>query len=296
MAHQNLDDVMAFIAVARERSFTKAAAKLGVSQSALSQTVRALEAGLGVPLLTRTTRSVAPTAAGERLLVVAGPRLEEVAAEMKAIATMRDEATGTIRINSSEHAGLILMPKVNQFLLDHPTAGVEVTIADELANIVADRYDMGVRMGDDVARDMIAMRIGPDIRFVVVGAPTYLAAHGMPATPEELTAHNCISFRLPTGGGLYAWELKNGKQALRVRVEGQLVLNRMYEVMDAALAGVGLAFIPEDIAQEHIAFGRLRVVLPEWAPTFPGFHVYYPSRRHASRAMTLLLDALRYTP
>jgi DNA-binding transcriptional LysR family regulator len=294
MPGENLNDLMSFITVARERSFTRAAAKLGMSQSALSQAVRTFEAKLGVPLLVRTTRSVAPTEAGERLMLMAAPRLEEVAAELKAISEMRDQATGTIRINSSEHAGLILMPKISQFLLDHPTVNVEVAIADELANIVADRYDIGVRMGDDVAKDMIAMRIGPDVRFVIVGSPAYFADRTVPNTPQQLMAHNCISFRLPTGGGLYAWELQKGDQELRVRVEGQLVLNRMYEVMDAALAGVGLAFIPEDIALAHVASGRLNIVLEEWAPTFPGFHVYYPSRRHSSRAMTKLLEVLRY--
>jgi DNA-binding transcriptional LysR family regulator len=294
MPGENLNDLTAFLAVARERSFTRAAARLGMSQSALSQIVRGLEARLGVPLLTRTTRSVALTDAGERLVFTAAPRLEEISAELKAIADMRDEARGTVRITSSEHASTILMPKVNRFLLEHPQVQVEVTVDDGLTNIVADRYDIGVRLGDDVAKDMIAMRIGPDIRFVIVAAPAYLATRAPPKTPQGLTLHNCISFRLPTSGGLYAWELRKGRRQLRVRVEGQLILNRMYEVMDAALAGLGLAFIPEDIALGQLAAGRLRLVLEDWCPTFSGLHAYYPSRRHTSRAMTLLLAALKY--
>jgi DNA-binding transcriptional LysR family regulator len=297
MDRGDLADLVAFIAVAQERSFTRAAAKLGVSQSALSQTIRGLETRLGVRLLTRTTRSVSPTDAGERLLATAAPRFEEVEAEMHAVAELRDKPTGTIRLTASEHAAdSVLWPRLGTFLREHREVKVELHIDYGLSDIAAERFDMGVRLGDELEKDMVAVRIGPDQRFAVVGAPAYFDAHAQPRSPRDLIAHNCIGFRLPTYGGIYAWELERGKKSFKVRIDGQMVLNGLYQVVTAALEGVGLAFIPEDVARPYLAEGRLIQVLDEWCPLFPGFHLYYPSRRHHSRAMALLVEALRYRP
>ena len=295
MSRENYADLAAFVAVARERSFTRAAARLGVSQAALSQTVKALEARLGARLLTRTTRSVAPTEAGERLLASAGPRLDEIDAELAAVGELRDVPTGTIRITTSDYAAeTVIWPKLEKLLAKYPEIRAEVIVDNGLSDIVAERFDIGVRQGDGVEKDMIAVRVGPDMRFVVVGSPSYFARLSPPKSPKDLANHDCIMLRLPTRGGLYAWELKKGKREMRVRVEGRLVFNGVFQMLTAALAGFGLAFLPEDIVQPHIAAGRLKLVLEPWLPTFDGLHVYYPSRRQASRAMELLLDELRY--
>ncbi|MCC3704843.1 LysR family transcriptional regulator [Rouxiella badensis] len=295
MASDDFTGIIAFITVAQERSFTRAAAKLGVSQSALSQTVRTLESRLGVRLLTRTTRSVSTTDAGTRLLETASPRLAEVQAEMAAIAEMRDKPSGTLRITASEHAAdTLLWPRLARFLKEWPDIRVEVSVDYGMTDIAAESYDMGIRLGDEVASGMIAVRVGQDHRFAVIGSPDYLASHTPPKTPWDLEHHNCISFRLPTYGGLYAWEFKKGKQEVRVRVDGQLILNSLYQVINAALDGVGLAFVPRDSVAQHIADGRLQELIAEWCPTFPGYYLYYPSRRETSRAMKLLVEALRY--
>jgi DNA-binding transcriptional LysR family regulator len=295
MQRANLNDLQAFLAVARERSFTRAAAKLGVSQSALSHTIRGLEARLGVRLLTRTTRSVSPTEAGERLLHTAGPRLEEIEAELEALSELREKPGGTIRITAVDYvADTVLWPKLARFLPEYPDIRVEVTIDYGLTDIVAQRYDAGVRSGEQVAKDMIAVRIGPDMRMAVVGAPSYFAERSDPRTPHDLTGHSCINLRLPTHGGLYAWEFEKDAHELKVRVEGQLVFNGTYQMLNAALAGFGLACVPEDLARPHLAKGRLKRVLEDWCPPFSGYHLYYPSRRQSSAAFALLVEALRY--
>ncbi len=295
MQRENFSDLLAFLAVARERSFTKAAAKLGVSQSALSHAISGLEARLGLRLLTRTTRSLSPTEAGERLLLTVAPRFEEIDAELQAVRELREKPAGTIRITAGEHAAdTILWPKLVKFLPKYPDIKVEISIDHSLTDIVAQRYDAGVRSGEQVAKDMIAVRIGPDIRMAVVGAPSYFKNRSEPKTPQELIGHNCINLRLPTYGGLYAWEFEKGGRELKARVDGQLVLNGTFQMLNAALAGFGLAYVPEDLTQPHIAKGRLKRVLEDWCPPFPGYHLYYPSRRHSSPAFTLLVDALRY--
>jgi DNA-binding transcriptional LysR family regulator len=291
----NLDDVPAFLAVAREGSFTKAAAKLGVSQSALSHTIRELETRLGVRLLTRTTRSVAPTEAGERLLHTVGPRVEEIEAELAAVSELREKAAGNIRITATEFAAdTILLPKLSKLLRDYPDIKVEIIVDYGLTDIVAQRYDAGVRSGEQVAKDMIAVRIGPDMRMAVVGAPSYFKVRLQPKKPQDLISHNCINLRLPTHGGLYAWEFQKGARELKVRVEGQLVLNATAQMLNAALAGLGLTCVPEGLVQPYLAKGRLTRVLEDWCPTFPGYHLFYPSRRQSSAAFGLLVDALRY--
>jgi DNA-binding transcriptional LysR family regulator len=295
MQRENFNDILAFLAVARERSFTRAAAKLGVSQSALSHTISGLEARLGVRLLTRTTRSVSPTTAGERLLLTVGHRFEEIEAELEALSELRDKPAGTIRITATDYpADTILLPKLAKFLPQYPDIKVEIVIDYGLTDIVAQRFDAGVRWGEQVAKDMIAVRIGPDMRIAVVGAPSYFAKRSPPKKPQDLTDHICINLHLPTYGGLYAWEFEKGGRELRVRVEGQLVLNGTTQILNAALAGFGLAYIPEDLAQPHLAQGRLKQVLEDWCAPFPGYHIYYPSRRHSSPAFALLVDALRY--
>jgi DNA-binding transcriptional LysR family regulator len=295
MQRGHLDDLVAFVAVGRERSFTKAAAKLGVSQSALSHTIRALETRLGVRLLTRTTRSVSPTEAGERLLHALGPRFEEIEAELAAVSELREKPAGNIRLTTTDYAAdTILWPKLIRFLRQYPDIKVEIIIDYGLTDIVAQRFDAGVRAGEQVAKDMIAVRIGPDMRMAVVGAPAYFAKRSPPKKPQDLTDHNCINLRLPTYGGLYAWEFEKGNRELRVRVDGQLVFNGTTQMLNAALAGFGLAYVPEDLAQPHLAKGLLKRVLEDWCPPFPGYHLYYPSRRQSSPAFALVVDALRY--
>jgi DNA-binding transcriptional LysR family regulator len=295
MKREDVNHLLSFLAVARERSFTKAAAKLGVSQSALSHTLRELETRLGLRLLTRTTRSLSPTEAGERLLLTVGPRFEEIEAELEAISELRDRPAGTIRITATDYAAdTILWPKLAKFLREFPDIKVEIIIDYGLTDIVAQRYDAGVRLGGQVAKDMIAVRIGPDMRMAVAGAPSYFANHSPPKKPQDLTEHNCINLRLPTYGGLYAWEFEKGARELKVRVEGQLVFNGTAQMLNAALAGFGLAYVPEDLAQPHVAKGRLKRVLEDWCPPFPGYHLYYPSRRQSSPAFARLIEALRH--
>jgi DNA-binding transcriptional LysR family regulator len=295
MRQADLNDIVAFLAVAREKNFTRAAAGLGVSQSALSQTVRGLEARLGLRLLTRTTRSVAPTEAGERLLRAAGPRLDEITAEISALSELRDKPAGIIRITTHDHAvRSVLVPALEKFLPNYPDIKVEVVIDYGLTDIVAERFDAGIRAGEMIAQDMVAVRIGPDLRSAVVGAPSYFAARPPPKTPQALTAHNCINLRLPTHGGLYAWEFAKGRRELRVRVDGQLVFNGSAPMLEAALAGAGLAYLPEDDVLPYLTDGRLVRVLSDWCPPYPGYHLYYPSRRQPTSAFTLLVNALRF--
>jgi DNA-binding transcriptional LysR family regulator len=295
MPRHNLNNLLVFLTVARERSFTRAAAKLGVSQSALSHTLRGLEERLGLRLLTRTTRSVSPTEAGERLLQTVGPRLEEIEAELAALSELREKPAGTIRITATEHeVHTIIWPKLVKLLKEYPEIKVEMIIESGLTDIVAERYDAGVRSGEQVAKDMIAVRIGPDWSMAVVAAPAYFTRRPLPKRPQDLIAYNCINLRLPTLGGLYAWEFEKGRRELKVRVEGQLVFNAPAQMLNAALAGFGLAYVPEDLAQPHLAKGRLRRVLEDWCPPFSGYHLYYPSRRQLTPAFALFVEAMRY--
>src|SRR4051794_24214560 len=295
MARPNINDLIAFLAVARERNFTRAAAQLGVSQSALSHTVRGLEERLGLRLLTRTTRSVAPTQAGERLLRNVGPRLEEIEAELAAITELREKPAGTIRITATENATeTVLLPKLAPLLREYADIDVEIIIDYGLADIVAQRFDAGVRSGEQVAKDMIAVRIGPDMRMAVVGAPSYFRRCPDPKTPHDLVGHNCINLRLPSHGGLYAWEFEKNGRELNVRVEGQFTLNSTVQMLSAALAGSGLAYLPETMAQPYLTKGRLKRVLQEWCLPYSGYHLFYPSRRQPSAAFALVVDALRY--
>lgn len=295
MPRDNLNDLVAFVAIARERSFTRAAAKLGVSQSALSHTLRGLEERLGIRLLTRTTRSVSPTAAGERLFHNVGPRFEEIESELTALSELRQKPAGTIRITASDYAAdTFVWPRLVKFLPEHPDIKVELTIEQGLIDIVADGYDAGVRLGEQVAKDMIAVRMGSDLRMAVVGAPSYFAQHSPPSTPRELLDHNCINLRLPTRGGLYAWEFEKAKRQLKVHVEGQLVFNATAPMLHAALAGFGLAYVPEGLARPYVANRQLKRVLADWCPPFSGYHLYYPSRRQLTPAFAVLVEALRY--
>lgn len=295
MPKESYNDLLAFIAVAREQSFTRAAAQLGVSQSALSHTIRALETRIGVRLLTRTTRSVSPTEAGERLLHNIAPSFEEIEAELRAVGELRDEPAGTIRITAAENAAeTAIWPRLAALLPRHPLIKVEITSDARFTDIVAQRYDMGVRLGNDVARDMTAVRISPDQRFAIVGSPAYLAKRPAPLKPKDLADHSCINLRLMSHGELYAWELKKGKQQVKVRVEGQLVFNSPRQIVRAALAGFGLGYLSMAIVQPYIDKGELVSVLDDWCPVFPGYHLYYPSRRHMSRAMAVVIDALRH--
>src|SRR2546426_1485082 len=295
MRRENVNDLLAFLAVARERSFTKAAAKLGVSQSALSHTLRGLEARLGVRVLTSTARSVSPTEAGERRLQTVGYRFEEIGAGLESLSELREKPAGTIRISAGEHAvNAILSPALMKFLPRYPDIKVEITVDHSLIDIVAQRYDAGVRSGEQVAKDMIAVRIGPDMRMAIVGAPSYFEKRSLPRKPQDLTEHNCINLRLPIHGGLFAWELEKGGRELRVRVEGQLVFNATGQILNAALGGLGLGYVPEEMAQPYIAAGQLKRVLEDWCEPYAGYHLYYPSRRQQSPAFALLVEALRY--
>jgi DNA-binding transcriptional LysR family regulator len=295
MARANVNDLVAFVAVARECSFTRAAARLGVSPSALSHSLRGLEERLGVRLLTRTTRSVTPTEAGERLLHTIGPRLDEIEAEVEALAELRDKPAGTIRLTATEHATeAIVLPALERILPLYPDIKVEIVIDYGLTDIVAERIDAGIRTGEQVAKDMIAVRIGPDMCMAAAASPAYLARYGKPRAPQDLTEHNCINLRLPTRGGLYAWEFEKGRRELRARVDGQLVFNSAGPMVKAALAGLGIAFLPDTHLQRHLDSGALVRVLADWCPPFPGYHLYYPSRRQPTAAFSLLVEALRY--
>lgn len=295
MRREELGDLAAFLAVAEETSFTRAAAKLGTSQSALSHTIRRLESRLGLRLLTRTTRRVAATEAGERLIETLRPALTEIDGRLAALSALREKPAGTIRITTSEHvAEAILLPKLTSLLPDYPDIKVELSIDYGLVDIVAERFDAGVRLGEQVAKDMIAVPIGPDQRMAVVGSPAYFAKHPAPKTPQQLSDHACINLRLPTRGGLYAWEFEKGPRKLNVRVEGQLVFNTARMIIQSAVAGMGLACLPQDAVQREIEAGRLVRCLGDWCPPFPGYHLYYPSRRQQSPAFALLVEALRY--
>jgi DNA-binding transcriptional LysR family regulator len=295
MAHENLNDLRAFLAVARERSFTNAAAKLGVSPSALSHTMRALEERLRLRLLTRTTRSVAPTQAGERLLNAIGPRLDDIDSELAALGALREKPAGNIRITTADHPGeAILLPAVTKLLSLYPDIHFEITVDRGLTDIVAERYDAGVRLGEQVAKDMIAVRIGPDLRMAVVGAPAYFKTRPKPRKPQDLIDHACINMRLPTRGGLSVWNFERRGREVKVRAEGPLVFNTFTLRRQAVLAGLGLAYLPEDQVQPHLKSGSLIRVLDDWCQPFSGYHLYYPSRRQPTPAFALLVDALRY--
>jgi DNA-binding transcriptional LysR family regulator len=295
MARETMADLVAFLAVARERSFTRAAGQLGVSPSALSHTIRGLEERLGVRLLTRTTRSVSPTDAGERLLRTIGPHFDEIRLELEALSELRDKPAGTIRIVAGDHpAETILWPVLEKLLPDYPDVHVEICIDNGFTDIVAERFDAGVRLGEAVAKDMIAVRISPELRWTAVAAPSYFRNHPQPVTPHDLSAHECINQRLPSLGGFYAWEFEKDGRELKVRVEGQLAFNRIDIVREAAIAGFGIAFVPADYVEADIAKGLLGAVLEDWSTPWPGYHLYYPSRRQQSPAFALLVDALRY--
>ena len=295
MLKDNFNDLLSFMVVARERSFTRAAAQLGVSQSALSHAMRNLEARLEVRLLTRTTRSVAPTEAGEQLFMRLSPHLLEIEQELTALRDTRDRPAGNIRLTAGEHAmSAVLWPVLKPFMAQYPDINVEVTVDNGLTDIVDGRFDAGVRLGEQVAKDMIAIRIAPDMLMAVVGSADYLHRFGVPETPEQLDQHRCINMRLPTRGGLYAWEFERDGRELRVRVDGQLILNSLPQRIDAAENGLGLAYVPEDAVQDALAEGRLVRVLEAWCPAFAGYHLYYPSRRQHTSAFSLLIAALRH--
>lgn len=296
MLKDNFNDLLSFMVVARERSFTRAAAQLGVSQSALSHAMRNLETRLEVRLLTRTTRSVAPTEAGEQLLMRLSPHLLEIEQELTALRDTRDRPAGNIRLTAGEHAmSAVLWPVLKPFMVQYPDINVEVTVDNGLTDIVDGRFDAGVRLGEQVAKDMIAVRIAPDMRMAVVGSAEYLQRFGVPETPEQLDQHRCINMRLPTRGGLYAWEFERDGRELRVRVDGQLILNSLPQRIDAAENGLGLAYVPEDAVQDALAESRLVRVLEAWCPAFTGYHLYYPSRRQHTTAFALLIAALRHS-
>lgn len=295
MRREELVDLNAFATVAEERSFTRAAARLGTSQSALSHTVRRLETQLGVRLLTRTTRSVAPTEAGERLLGTLRPALEAIGAELESLSELRDKPAGTVRITASEHAACsILWPALARLLPDYPDIQVELSLESRFTDIVAERFDAGVRLGEALAKDMVAVPIGPDLRLAMVGSPAYFRSRPLPRTPQDLAEHRCINLRLRSSGGLYAWELEKKGRAVRVRVEGQLIFDNVDMIVRAALAGLGLGLVMEDQVEEHLAEGRLVRVMEDWCPRFPGYYLYYPSRRQPSAAFALVVEALRY--
>lgn len=295
MQREDLVDLNAFLIVAREQSFTRAAATLGTSQSALSHTIRRLEARIGVRLLTRTTRSVAPTEAGERLLATLKPALDSIGTQLASLGELREKPAGTIRITTSEHAAnTVLWPVFERLLPDYPDIHVELSIDSAFADIVTDRFDAGVRLGEALAKDMIATRVGPDLRMAVVGSPAYFNTRPVPRTPQDLAEHQCINLRMLSSGALYAWELEKDGRELRVRVEGQLAFNNVDMIVCAASAGFGLGFVMEDHVRAHLADGRLMRVLEDWCPSFPGYHLYYPSRRQPSAAFAVLLEALRY--
>jgi DNA-binding transcriptional LysR family regulator len=295
MPRPSLDDLATFCAVAEARSFTKAAAQAGVSPSALSHAIRGLEARLGVRLLTRTTRSVALTEAGERLLATVAPRVAEIEAEVEAVGALRHRPGGTIRITTSGHAAeSLLWPALAPLLPRYPELKVELSVNAGFIDIVKERFDAGVRLGETIAQDMVAVRIGPDMRMAAVAAPAYFAAHPPPRTPQDLSAHSCINLRFPTHGGLYAWEFEKDGRALSVRVEGQVVVNEIALAVKAAVDGVGIAYLPDDYVQAALRTGVLTRALEDWCPPFPGYHLYYPSRRQQSPAMALLVEALRF--
>ncbi|MCT9813204.1 LysR family transcriptional regulator [Acidovorax sp. Be4] len=290
----DLNSLSSFIVVARERSFTRAAAQLGVTQSALSHSMRALEERLGVRLLARTTRGASPTEAGERLLMSLVPHYEGIEAELAAVSALRDKPSGTIRITTHDHAAsTILWPKLSKLLPEYPDIRLEINIGYGLIDIVAERFDAGVRIGDQIAKDMIAVRISPDFRMAVAASPAYFANRAKPQTPQDLTSHNCGNLRMATHGGLYAWEFEQDGRAQHVQVSGQIIFNTSTQLLNAALEGYALTYAPEDVIQPHVEAGRLVRVLEDWSPTFPGYHLYYPSRRQSLPAFALVVEALK---
>lgn len=295
MAANDHSDIQALFAVARERSFSRAAAKLGVTPSALSHKISGLEQRVGIRLLSRTTRSVAPTEAGERFIAAVAPLYEQIDAEIDALGELREKPAGTVRITCNDYViDTIFRPRLSAFLAEYPDIHVEFAIDYGFTDIVGQRFDAGVRLGEAISKDMIAVRIGPDWRFAIVGSPAYFERRDRPETPQELTNHNCITLRLTTAGGIYAWELKNGDREVNARVGGQLTFNSIVPVLNAALDGHGLAHVPEELAKPHIEAGRLVEVLEEWNPYWQGYHLYYPSRRHTSPAFTKFIEAYRF--
>jgi len=295
MRREEFGDLTAFLTVAEERSFTRAAARLGTSQSALSLTLGRLETRLGVRLLTRTTRSVAPTEAGERLLGALGPAIGNIEAVLAALSEFRDKPAGSFRITAGQHAiDTILWPRLSKRLKDYPDIKVELNAESALTDIVAERFDAGVRLGEQVEKDMVAVRIGPDARMIVVAVPSCFATRLPPMTPRELTHHTCLNLRLPTYGGFYAWEFEKDGEAIRVRVDGQFAFNGVPQLLTAVIDGFGLAYLPEDVCKPYLADGRIVQVLDDWCPTFPGYHLYFPSHRQPSPAFALIVEALRY--
>ncbi|RMU77857.1 LysR family transcriptional regulator [Pseudomonas syringae pv. apii] len=295
MSTPKLNDLQAFLQVARDQSFTKAATKLGVTPSALSHTLRGLEERMGLRLLARTTRNVAPTEAGERLMRSIGPLLDQIAAEVEVLGELRDKPAGTIRITCSDDAAEgIIRPMLAGFLAQYPDIQVEICIDYGFTNIVSERFDAGIRLGESISKDMIAVRLGPDWRLSVVGSPAYFERHPVPLQPQDLTQHTCINIRHSPNGSCYAWEFEKGSRKLNIRVNGQFTSNSMIHVLNAALDGVGLAYVPDSMAEPHIASGRLKEVLVDWSPYFKGFHLYYPNRRQASPAFSAFVEAVRY--
>jgi DNA-binding transcriptional LysR family regulator len=291
---ENFNDLLWFLVVAEERSFTKAAAKIGVTQSTLSHTIKRLEMRMGLRLLARTTRSVSTTEAGQRLRQSLAPRIADIETDIAALTTFRDKPSGTVRITVSDHAlENLIWPKLRPVLAEYPDITLELSRDNGLRNIVEDSFDAGVRLGESLEKDMIAVRIGPDWRLVAVGSPSYFAGAGVPQTPQDLIGHNCINMRMTTGGGLYAWEFHGDGQDVRVRVHGQLVFNSTLPMVDAAIAGYGIAYVPEDLVAEHITAGRLQLILDDWSPKFAGYYLYYPSSRQNSPAFKVIVNALR---
>lgn len=295
MARDNINDILVFLAIARERSFTRAAAKLGMTQSALSHIMRGLEQRLGVRLLTRTTRSVSPTEAGERLLQNVGPQLDEIEEEIAAIGDLGDTPSGLVRITAIDHViDNILWPRLAKVLPGYPDLHLEMSADYRMVDIAAERFDIGVRWGDQVEKDMVAVRVTPDVQMMIVGSPDYFSNRPVPASLQDLMKHDCISLRLASSGGTYAWELKHDGRDMNARVRGRYTFNGVYQMVNAALSGCGLAFVSDDLAAHHVHAGRLVSVMPDWCPRFPGLHAYYPSRRHSSRSLAVIIDAIRH--
>lgn len=295
MKHVKVNDLQAFLSVAKDQSFTKAAAKLGVTPSALSHTMRALEERLGVRLLARTTRNVSPTEAGDRLMKSISPLFEQIALEVEALGELRDKPAGTIRITCTDDSiELCIRPKLKEFLETYPDITLELMVDYGFTNVVEDRFDAGIRMGESISKDMIAVRIGPDWRLAVVGSPAYFAKNPAPQTPHDLTQHQCLNIRHRSAGPIYAWEFEKDGQAFTVKGEGQLVVNSILHVLNGALDGIGVGYVPHELAAPLIKSGQLQEVLSDWCPYFQGFHLYYPNRRQSSPAFNALVAALRY--
>ncbi len=295
MPRQDFNDLLWFLAVAEEKSFTRAAAKLGITQSTLSHTIKRLESRMGIRLLTRTTRSVGTTEAGERLRLSLGPRVTEIEAEIDSLMEFRDKPAGTIRLTLSDHAyETLVWPKLRPVLSAYPDVKVEFSLDNGFRNIVEEGFDAGVRLGESVEKDMIAVRIGPDWRLVAVAAPSYFDTRPIPTHPQDLVGHNCIGMRQDRAGGLYAWEFEKDGQELRVRVDGQLTYGTSMAMVDAALAGYGIAYVPDDIVQHYVKSGELTQVLDDWSTPFPGYYLYFPSRRQSLPSFRVIVEALKH--